>query len=62
MICNVFFTIESCDAAKKVSGWIVYAEVAKKFMFLLYSLQVQDEQPDTLQHNGMTNYEMEICM
>ena len=30
--------------------------------FLMYSLQVEIEQPDTLQHNGMTNSEMEMCM
>ena len=37
-------------------------EEAKNCMSLLYSLQVQDRTTWYLQHNGMTNSEMKMCL
>ena len=36
---------------------LLYGEVAMNCMFLLGSYRCKIEQPDTIQHNGMTNSE-----
>ena len=55
--------IERSDAVEKVSGWIViYGSRQELYVFTAFPYRCKIEQPDTLQHNGMTNYEMEMCM
>ena len=58
----------ACDAAENymflefttgVRGWIVVWESSQE---LQVSNRCKIEQPDTLQHNGIKNSEMEMCM
>ena len=45
-----------------VSGWIVIWGSSHELCFYCVPYRCKIEQPDTLQHNGIANSEMEMCM
>ena len=71
VICDVFFKIVRCDDVENyvpyrimndACGWIVIWRSSQELYVFTYSLQVARlNNPDAIQHNGMTNSETEMC-